>query len=100
MTKMALLIELVVDLGVNWAKRQQRLQTSKPPHLTSPSPKRVLRILCAIVSRGRPPGDRPLQFIHRRRMHEEEGATTAASMRLQHCAIAISLSMSFATSCR
>ena len=36
--EIALLIELVVDLGVNRAKLQQRLQTSKPLHRPSASP--------------------------------------------------------------
>src|SRR5208337_703620 len=47
--EMALLIEMVVDLGVNRAELLQRLRTSKPLHRPFSSSKRLMRILRAIV---------------------------------------------------
>ena len=49
--EMALLIEVVVDLGVNCAKHLQRLHASKPLHRPFASPKRLMRIFRAIVER-------------------------------------------------
>src|SRR5271165_7106550 len=46
---MALLIEMVVDLSMNWAEFLQRLHASKPLHGPFPSSKRLMRILRAIV---------------------------------------------------
>ena len=46
---MALLIELVVDLGVNRAELLQRLQTSKPLHRPFAPPKRLMGILRPII---------------------------------------------------
>src|SRR5208337_5112189 len=47
--EMALLIEMVVDLGVNRAELLQRLRTSKPLHRSFSSSKRLVRILRPIV---------------------------------------------------
>ena len=47
--EMALLIEMVVDLGVNRAELLQRLHTSKPLHRPLSSSKRLMRILRPIV---------------------------------------------------
>jgi len=46
---MPLLIEMVVDLGVNRAELLQRLRTSKPLHRPLSSSKRLVRILRPIV---------------------------------------------------
>src|SRR5208282_2859013 len=47
--EMPLLIEMVVDLGVNRAELLQRLRTSKPLHRPLSSSKRLVRILRPIV---------------------------------------------------
>jgi hypothetical protein len=46
---MPLLIEMIVDLGVNRAELLQRLHTSKPLHRPLSSSKRLMRILRPIV---------------------------------------------------
>jgi hypothetical protein len=46
---MTLLIEMVVNLGVNRAELLQRLGTSKPLHRSFSSSKRLVRILRPIV---------------------------------------------------
>jgi hypothetical protein len=61
---MALLIELVVHLGMNRAELLQRLLTSKALHRPFASPKRLMRILCAIVE---PTADLVLLGRHRSR---------------------------------
>jgi hypothetical protein len=65
---MALLIEMVVDLGVNCAELLQRLHASEPLDGSLSSSKRLMRILRAIVE----PTDDLLKIgvadlIHRRR---------------------------------
>ena len=62
--EMALLIELVVYLGMNRAELLQRLLTSKALHRPFASPKRLMRILCAIVE---PTADLVLLGRHRSR---------------------------------
>jgi hypothetical protein len=67
---MALLIELVVYRGMNGAELLQRLQTSKALHRPFASPKRLMRILCAIVE---PTADlvslgSNTDLVHRRRI--------------------------------
>ena len=46
---MALLIEMILDLGVNRAESLQRLHTSKPLHRALSSSKRLMRILRPVV---------------------------------------------------
>jgi hypothetical protein len=48
---MALLIEMVVDLSVNWAEFLQRLHASEPLHGVFSSSRGLMRILRAIVER-------------------------------------------------
>src|SRR5271154_6817649 len=68
--EMALLIELVVHLGMNWAELLQRLQTSKALHRPFASPKRLMRIFRAIVepTANLVPLGSNTDLVHRRRI--------------------------------
>jgi hypothetical protein len=47
--EVALLIEVVLDRGVNGAEFLQRLHPPKPEHRTLSSSERLMRVFCAIV---------------------------------------------------
>jgi hypothetical protein len=62
---MPLLIEMVVDLGVNRAELLQRLRTSKPLHRPLSSSKRLVRILRPIVEAATEPPSKARQELGR-----------------------------------